>query len=743
MKLVPPQSNLRSGNLRSGSSAGNNAGGVPGFPTHSLVLYEHEGQLLLGAVLGFKRQRFVILNERGREVELMANRLHSAPGHLPHELQSQDARKDYLHTLAERARGLAPTMAIQDLWEVTHHSPKEFSVIELLGLISPATADSLGTDRPDTGSPDTVATFIGLFHALTQDKVFFKRERVGFLPRPPSTVEQLQRAESARLTKRAARSVFIEWVRTRMSGQSSAPPADALESLELLEEVAAGAPHLDNAAHREAKEIVDSCVADIGEKGLGGMLSGNRERRAYQLLERIKWFSPVTNLSLYRHRPPRRFPADALEEARLLKIPQELTGLIAHGAALGRAPQRLDFTAAQCFTIDDVSTLDMDDAISFEQTPGGYELGIHVSDLSSYLPPKSALDRVARTRATSIYLPDQVIPMLPPDLSEDIFSLREGQLRPCLSCIVSLNQSLKVLEATIKPTVIRSVRRFSYDEFERLLLDPSHAHPNYTKLYELTVGLEEERAQHGAQKVYKRDLIIEVQADGACAVREIDEHGPARALVGELMVLANSLFARYAVEHKVPVVFRRQDPPESPAASRRDERDAASDYAERARMKKSSIGVDPSPHSGLGLDAYLQATSPIRRYIDLLNQRQILHHLSYGKPLYSRAEVEEIILATENPLGVAMTVSKESRRFWLLRYLSQRMAKPPSPALPEPGHIVGTVLRTDLRHPLVELDEIFMPVLVKFSVTPQVGERIRFKIVAIDPQQDHLRLEPA
>jgi exoribonuclease-2 len=694
------------------------------------VLYEHEGQLLLGAVLGFKRQRFVILNERGREVELTANRLHSVVGHLPHDLQSQDARKEFLSALAERARTLAPTMAIHELWEVVHHSPKEFSVVELLDLASPTQG----------ASADASATFIGLFHALIQDKVFFKRERTGFSPRPPATVEQLQRAEVVRLAKQAARSVFIQWVRARMSDHRAPPPADALTSLELLEEVAAGAPHLDNSAPREAKEIVDSCVAEIGEKGLGGMLSGNRERRAYQLLERIKWFSPLTNLSLYRHRPARRLSSEVLEEAASLVMPQEFAALTACGDALssaqgGTAPQRLDLTAAQSFTVDDVSTLDMDDAISFEQTPGGYELGIHISDLSSYLPPNSALDSAARYRATSIYLPDQVIPMLPPSLSEDTFSLQEGKLRPCLSCIVSLNQSLKVLDAKIRPSVIRSTRRFSYDEFERLLLDPSHQYPTYAKLYELTVGLEEERAQRGAQKVYKRDLIIEVRADGTCALREIDEHGPARALVGELI-------ARYAVEHKLPVVVRRQDPPEAPLASRSEERDAASDYAERARMKKSSIGVDPAPHSGLGLDAYLQATSPIRRYIDLLNQRQILHHLSYGKPLYTRTEVEEIILATENPLGVAATVSKESRRFWLLRYLSQRMAKPPSPSLPEPDHIMGTVLRTDLRHPLVELDEIFMPTLVKFSVTPRVGERIRFKIVAIDPQQDHLRLEP-
>jgi exoribonuclease-2 len=341
--------------------------------------------------------------------------------------------------------------------------------------------------------------------------------------------------------------------------------------------------------------------------------------------------------------------------------------------------------------------------------------------------------------------------MLPECLSEDKLSLKEGEARPTLSCIIELNAQLSVLRTEIRPSLIKSRKRYTYDEFEALLED---AHSEHHKLYELTSILEENRIENGAQKVYKRDLLIDLADDGTLSLREIDEHGPARALVGELMIFANALLAQYAVTHRIPVVFRCQEPPEPlPEQTPRGDdingqpsnaaTGPAADYAERSKMKKSSTSVTPARHSGLGLDAYIQATSPIRRYIDLVNQRQILHHLRHGTPRYQRSEVEEIIFAAEQPLATANTINKETRRFWLLTYLVERMERARAAGRREEGMVISaTVLRTDLRNPLVELDEIFMPTLVKFQRTPQVGDQVSLRIASIDPQRDYLRLEP-
>ncbi len=731
MKLAPPKSNLR-------------APSNPGFPDHSLVSYENEGQLLAGAVIGFRRQRYVILNERGREVELTANRLHPIPGNLPLEARSIEERKNFLAELASGARAQAPKIDLSELWNVVQSDPKEYSVPDLFEL-------SFG----EAPKPTNAQPFFALWAALTSDKINFKRDRDGFLPRSAAAVEELRKAESARVAKLAKRSVFFDWVRERIRDAAIPAPPDLAETIELLEEVAAGAPHLDNTRHREAKEIIDNCIANIGEQALGGGLGGNREQRAFRLLERIGWITERTNLSLIRHHPPRRFSAETLRETEALRIPESVAGLNEPAPGLDATVTRIDLTDVFTFTIDDITTADMDDAISLERQRDGYRLGIHISDVSSFIAPGGVIDRAARFRATSLYLPDQNVPMLPELLSEDRLSLKQGAIRPVLSCLIQLDESLKFQSAKLQLCTIKSARRFNYDEFERLLEDPNS---EFGKLYELSSALEQERIEHGAHKVYKRDLVIDVDEAGHCSLREIDEHGPARALIGELMILANSLSARYAAEHNIPVVFRRQDPPDSTGQNHHHapERSPqtpgkptdsvpgpAADYAERSRMKKSSIGVDRGPHSGLGLEAYIQSTSPIRRYIDLVNQRQIVHHLVFGKPWYSRQEVEEIIAFTEQPLGVALTVSRESRRFWLLRYLANRMAQAREDGKGDAGSVItGTVLRTDLKHPLVELDEIFMPVMVKCALPPKVGDHLKLKIVGIDPQQDYIRLEP-
>jgi len=214
-----------------------------------------------------------------------------------------------------------------------------------------------------------------------------------------------------------------------------------------------------------------------------------------------------------------------------------------------------------------------------------------------------------------------------------------------------------------------------------------------------------------------------------------------------MMVLGNALLASFAVEKHLPVVFRRQDPPDeepgTPASNQQpDAGDAAAqkpaaDYAGRAKLKKSSVGLEPGLHSGLGLDAYLQGTSPIRRYVDLCNQRQILAALQVGSARFSRAEMEEILYSTEEPLSTATAVSRETRRFWLMRYLSQRIERKGK----EGRIITGTVLRTDMKFPLIELDEVFMPTPVKCAGPVKPGDRVTLRISSVEPQQDYLRLE--
>jgi exoribonuclease-2 len=143
------------------------------------------------------------------------------------------------------------------------------------------------------------------------------------------------------------------------------------------------------------------------------------------------------------------------------------------------------------------------------------------------------------------------------------------------------------------------------------------------------------------------------------------------------------------------------------------------------------VSFEPLHHAGLGLDAYIQATSPIRRYMDLCHQRQIISFLKSGAAWIDRETFECLAAEIEVPLQQAGVASRETKRYWLLRYLEQRERNKP---------IEGTVVRVDLRSPLVELDEVYITVLVRLKERVGLGQRVTLRVTAIDAHADLVRL---
>jgi exoribonuclease-2 len=201
-----------------------------------------------------------------------------------------------------------------------------------------------------------------------------------------------------------------------------------------------------------------------------------------------------------------------------------------------------------------------------------------------------------------------------------------------------------------------------------------------------------------------------------------------------MMVLANSLMARFALKNKIPVIYRGQEGPDANA------RQAlvgvpdgpAKDFTARTKLKKSIMSFEPSHHSGLGLDAYIQATSPIRRYTDLCHQRQFISFFRRSKPWIDRAEFEPLSLEVELHNNAANLASRETKRYWLLRYLEQRKRGQP---------IEGTIVRLDTKSPLVELDEVYLTTFVKTPRPVRLGERLSLKVASVDPLGDYIRVE--
>ena len=672
----------------------------------SLIHYDDEGDVILGAVVGIKKDKLAVLNIRGREIDLPRARLYPLPGKLTGAFKSTGEKVAALKDLAARIDAEASSLDVKELWSFVHEEGRLYSVSELSALY-------LGRDE--------LMAHASLRLAIIRDRTHFKRDRDLFEPRSENVVADLIRAEEAKSRKRAAQENTIALLEARIKDPSVVIPPELKEPIKLIEEVAAYIAHSDPARYKEAREFTHAC----GER-LGFPENIPVEKRAFEILRKAGIFHEHTNLSFIRHDIPVRHTAEVEEEATRISLPSDLSGVGPEEREF-----RLDLTRAFSFTVDDISTQDMDDALSLERTPDGYILGIHITDLTGGIIPDSRIDRAAKRRATSIYCADQTINMIPNRLSEAVFSLRAGEVRPCLSALVTLNENLEIQSSDVRATFIKVSKRYTYDEVDDLLESGDDL---LLKVHDIAAACEEKRIRHGATRVHKREVIPSF-IDGRVVLQEIHEDSPARLLVSEMMVLANTIKAEFAARNGIPVLFRGQERPDdqnNDAGKKKDAPDGpARDFSERRQLKKSSVSFEPMHHAGLGVDAYIQATSPIRRYMDLCHQRQFVSFLRSGKPWIAAEEFERVASETEVPLQEAGLASRETKRYWLLRYLEQRERNLP---------IEATVVRVDLKTPLVELDEVYITASVRFQQRVKLGQRVTLKVNTVDAHGDYLRL---
>ncbi len=320
--------------------------------------------------------------------------------------------------------------------------------------------------------------------------------------------------------------------------------------------------------------------------------------------------------------------------------------------------RREDFRGLRVFTIDGPDAKDFDDAIHIETLPNGnYQVGIHIADVSHYVPEFSPLDHEAYARGTSVYLPGRVLPMLPEQLSNGICSLKPGEDRLVLSVLVELTPAGRVKGYRFAEGVIRSVARLTYPEVE-VFAQTGQPQEGWSPelqrdlalLLELTQTLKERRLAQGALDFNFTEVKVEVDADGNLHL--IPQREPrARSLIEELMLLANRTVAKHLSERQIPALFRVHEDPSQEAYSKlvraleklgyrlpggeptpqalqailkqaesRPEAPVVSTLLLRS-LRLARYAAENLGHFGLAAEHYLHFTSPIRRYPDLVVHR--------------------------------------------------------------------------------------------------------------------------
>lgn len=316
--------------------------------------------------------------------------------------------------------------------------------------------------------------------------------------------------------------------------------------------------------------------------------------------------------------------------------------------------ERRDFTHMTALAIDDAGSNDPDDALSFEDG----RLWVHIADVAALVPPDSPPDLEARARATNLYLPEGVVTMLPAEATR-VLGLGLADVSPALSFGLDLDGIGQMQAVEVVPSWVK-VSRMTYEEADRQLDDPLLA-----RLDEVARIYEERRLQNGSITIDMPEVKISMDA-GLVQVRPLPQ-SRSRDIVREAMLMTGEAAGRYALEHEIPIPFTGQELPteDLPPAQTLSEM-----FALRRTMHASQASSIPAAHAGLGMEIYVQATSPLRRYLDLVVHQQLRAYLA-GRPLLDSQGVMERVGAAEAITGAARWAERRSNTHWTLVYLQQ------------------------------------------------------------------------
>ena len=605
----------------------------------SIVEFIDRQKILCAAVLEIKSSRLRLLTENDREVNLPVNRIaHQSDTHLNLSL-GRNAIVQTLKETAHRRSALIDKIDIKGLWEVLNSEQEWIDLATMTEFAFP------GSPTHDHQS--------AVVRAFFKNRLFFKFNTDAFFPYTEKQVRQV----AIKAEKEAKKERLIheggKWLKRIIKRQGTTDLkeeqnryADIIEAL--------------SSYYLFGKE---STTADIAKKILQRSDVKNPER-IFDLLVDIGYWHPDENLDLLRRGIQVEFPEELNQLAEQLDKKNV-------DSFIERSPEnhRRDLTDLHTMTIDGQATLDFDDAISVENRGDHYILWVHIADVGHSVPKGSAIDKEALLRGSSIYMPDEKIPMIPPMLAEHHCSLISDIERPAISLQASIAQTGEVQNVDVFPSVISVNQRLTYYD-ANMLLDESG---DLTLLYKIGRLIRQKRLAQGAVQISLPEITVWLDEKGIPNIAKVDRESPSRMFVSEVMILANWLMARFLRDHELPAVFRSQPAPKQKLFQ--GESDSIFlNWMQRKHLNRFVLGPSPEHHSGLGVDTYVTATSPIRKYFDLITQRQLRAMLGFETP-YSEEEITHLLQVLEQPMGNAARVQFRRNRYWLLKYLEQHIGQ--------------------------------------------------------------------
>lgn len=585
---------------------------------YKVVGLERRGELLLAAVVKQKDDKLDVYLESGEKVTV------SAAKTIYHfsTIEASDEKSMKLAIADTRIRFTQDPVDLSMMWECLEEETP-YTMHELLAAYFSTYAER------QAGA---------LFIALSQDKHYFAWRDGSFVKTPPATVEANRKREKAERERRSAESNLLAWLKgtvatVDLAADNMKKMVDGIKKLALE-----GEENASNEARRLAQSLemdADALLDVLEEKGL---------------------IDPDVNEALYRFQLHSEYPQSARDESqKLIATPLNLEG---------RASVRDIWNIA----IDDAETEEVDDAISYHQEDGCHVVGVHIADVSCVVPPGGPLDNFAKNRFATLYFPETRLPLFPFALVKKKLTLSAQDPRPTVSGFFYFDDAGNLVRSRFAETVLLLSRRGTYEESTGALGED----PSFRKLHEIAVALRDKRVQAGAIITQIPDLKIKVK-DGKVALHLVPMNTPGHLVVSELMILFNAGLGEKFMREQIPALFRVQSQKSEPVAV--DLADPLYPLKLRWSMGAASLSVTPSPHYSVGAAAYTWATSPIRRYSDLIAHRQLIACLRQQPLPYPQAVLEEIKIQLERLEKAVKSVEIARNLYWIYKYLKTNKDK--------------------------------------------------------------------
>ncbi len=423
-------------------------------------------------------------------------------------------------------------------------------------------------------------------------------------------------------------------------------------------------------------------------KILSALEIDNTPEEAHRLLLKLGYYKQSFNPYPQRN----KIPKDLLLDVKCNKV------------------DRVDLTHLESYAIDNKGSTDADDAIGIE----GDRLWVHIADVSSIVEDNSEMDLYAQERASNLYLPDQIIHMLPTSVTSTC-ALGLKETSDALSIGFCIKDE-EVEDITIIRSTIR-VKKISYDDADSIIDSDN----NLSIINNIAMMHKEYRKKNGAIKLDLPNVDVRLHDENVSITPQ--KSSPSRELVAEMMVLAGRVVAIYAAENEIPMPYSVQGDGDFPKEilDNSDSLTLSESFGATKYFKRSSFSVNIKPHSGLGLSAYIRVTSPLRRYLDLLVHQQLSRFIS-NRDIISEKQIKEVIKKINSTLPNVNKAIRSSNEHYKCLYLLQNRN----------WQAEGVVVDTRGEKALVLVPSIGMIGQVKIKPPVSLDDSITVKASSVD-----------